>query len=273
MLEISTILIHVSPIFATASSLFSLPLTTTESVLTYTRNTLATPGGREPMTGHRQPSCFPFCDLSTRPSGDKHSPPDNPETVTSSSALSTSSGDPQLTNTDPSSQSPSSSATSSSFNLPTSPPATDGSPLTTDGSPLTTDADPSSQILAPPTSTQDVTTASQTPGSYSSPSRSPATPLKRETVAEGTTRRQHLEDEMRAARERLANLEAVEQRAVSTVESARSDATSSDWEAQLQAARQQIQLQAALIHELESHMDSEWVLGLSDEAPPGYVQE
>ncbi|KAJ7124626.1 hypothetical protein C8R43DRAFT_958677 [Mycena crocata] len=90
---------------------------------------------------------------------------------------------------------------------------------------------------------------------------------------------------------KMVDLEALEVRTVATAGSARSKAAPRrflrlasrqsnsttgdvppDWQTQLQTAREQLQMQAARIHELENHMDSEWALGLSDEPPPGFSE-
>ncbi|KAJ7142997.1 hypothetical protein C8R44DRAFT_196227 [Mycena epipterygia] len=97
-----------------------------------------------------------------------------------------------------------------------------------------------------------------------------------------STRRQHLENQLRAAREKMADIADLERstaaaavpppsaprrflRLVSTRStSQRENDGGQDLASELEAAR-------ARIHELEAHMNSEWALGLSDEPPPGYT--
>ncbi|KAJ7142993.1 hypothetical protein C8R44DRAFT_924740 [Mycena epipterygia] len=103
------------------------------------------------------------------------------------------------------------------------------------------------------------------------------------SISASTLRRQHLENQLRAAREKMVNIADLERssasiaaapqpsgphrffRLVSTRGTSQRDSDGSrELTSQLEAAR-------ARIHELEAHMNSDWALGLSDEPPPGYT--
>ncbi|KAJ7445639.1 hypothetical protein FB451DRAFT_1189054 [Mycena latifolia] len=107
------------------------------------------------------------------------------------------------------------------------------------------------------------------------------------SISASTVRQQFLQNEVRAAKEKMVDLEDLERRTWSTnateasvpsrilrILSTRSASTmrtapgSSDLVAQLRARNE---AQAARIRELEAQMNSEWALGLSDEPPPGYT--
>ncbi|KAJ7143003.1 hypothetical protein C8R44DRAFT_726290 [Mycena epipterygia] len=109
-----------------------------------------------------------------------------------------------------------------------------------------------------------------------SSSAAPADADGRRTSA-STLRRQHLENQLRTAREEMADIASTDAavppplgprrflRLMSTRStSQRESGGGQDLTSQLEAAR-------ARIHELEAHMNSEWALGLSDEPPPGHL--
>ncbi|KAJ7142981.1 hypothetical protein C8R44DRAFT_974429 [Mycena epipterygia] len=106
----------------------------------------------------------------------------------------------------------------------------------------------------------------------------------------GTLRQQYLENELRAAHQKLVDIEELERSTVAAVAatqitgprrvlrllSTRSTSTvgsnrSQDLVSQLEAAKERNEMMAARIQELEAQMHSEWALGLSDEPPPGYT--
>lgn len=106
----------------------------------------------------------------------------------------------------------------------------------------------------------------------------------------GTLRQQYLENELRAAHQKLVDIEELERTTVAAVAatqitgprrvlrllSTRRTSTvgsnrSQDLVSQLEAAKERNEMMAARIQELEAQMQSAWALGLSDEPPPGYT--
>ncbi|KAJ7483502.1 hypothetical protein FB451DRAFT_107288 [Mycena latifolia] len=94
-------------------------------------------------------------------------------------------------------------------------------------------------------------------------------------------RRQFLQNELRAAQEKMVDIHQVEQpvppvestpRGIMRFLSARSNMGSNS-EATVARLRERNGILTARIRELEAQMESPWALGLSDEPPPGYSEE
>ncbi|KAJ7133552.1 hypothetical protein C8R44DRAFT_870926 [Mycena epipterygia] len=94
-----------------------------------------------------------------------------------------------------------------------------------------------------------------------------------------TTTRQKLEEDLLAAHEKMMNLENLERHPVSSPGESRSPGGRSsaegegrsDLAAQLQVAREQIDILVHRINALEVQADSAWGVDISDESPPEYV--
>ncbi|KAJ7693062.1 hypothetical protein B0H17DRAFT_1060672 [Mycena rosella] len=97
-----------------------------------------------------------------------------------------------------------------------------------------------------------------------------------------TLRQQYLQNELRAVREKMVDMADLQQEGAEALSrilrfmsirkaTTRTSRASGGLASQLEASRARNEALAARIRELETQVDSEWALGLSDEPPPGYM--